>query len=51
MAIDPNANAAYYKANNKPFTVGQHVFVDGIEFTVTAVTNGQLILTPVTVRI
>lgn len=51
VAIDPNANAAYHVAMGKPFAVGQQVWVCGVEFSVTAVVNGQLILTPVTAKI
>lgn len=51
MAVDPNANAAYHLANDKTFAVGQSVWVNNIEFSVTAVVNGQLILTPVTAKI
>jgi hypothetical protein len=58
LPIDPNANAAYRKANDVLFAVGQHVWVTGIEFRVVGITpvspqvpNGQLILAPVTAKV
>jgi hypothetical protein len=58
MAIDPNANAAYFAAKNVQFAVGQAVWLSGIEFTVVqvvtaspAVPTGQLILQPTTSKV
>lgn len=46
------ANAAYFAAKNVPFTLGTSVIVEGINFTIQAITNpyqglpgGQLVLT------
>jgi hypothetical protein len=51
MAVDLNANASYEVRRSKPFAAGQSVWVNGIEFTVVAVSGGQLILAPVNVNI
>jgi hypothetical protein len=39
MAIDPNANAAYFAAKNVPFTAGSSVIVGGINFVVNEIAN------------
>jgi hypothetical protein len=58
VAVDPNANAAYWKANNIPMAVGQTVFINRLEFTVIGivhtepgVTLGSITLQPVTAKV
>lgn len=51
MAVDPKANATYFADKDIKFNAGATVWVSGLEFRVVGVTNGQLILVPVNVKI
>jgi hypothetical protein len=48
--VDPKANAEYVKGKTIAFTVGQQVWVSGIECKVVSVANGQLTLEPINVK-
>lgn len=46
MAVDPNANAAYFAAHNIPLAVGVNVILEGINYTISSFDNFQVTLTP-----
>jgi hypothetical protein len=49
--VDPKANAEFQKSKAIAFTAGQSVWVQGVEFKVVSVANGQLTLEPINVKI
>jgi hypothetical protein len=51
MAVDPKANAAYRAAKDIKFAAGSTVWVQGLQFTVVSVQDGQLTLKPVTIKL
>jgi hypothetical protein len=50
MAVDPKANQNYILAKTIAFATGQQLWVQGIEFKVVSVANGQLTLEPINVK-
>jgi hypothetical protein len=48
--VDPKANAQYVASKALKFAVGSAVWVQGIQFTVVSVANGQLVLEPINVK-
>jgi hypothetical protein len=51
LAVDPKADADYRASKDIKFAAGQTVWVSGLEFTVVSITNGQLVLKPVSTRL
>ena len=48
--VDPKANQKYVEGRAVRFAAGQTVWVEGIQFKVVSVANGQLTLEPINVK-